>query len=267
MNNEVEMLDEKATVTEEKPVVVEEKPVVVEEKPTQNQNNNKKGKGSTVVIILLILIILGLVAYIAYDKGLILKDKTETTEENKTTTEEIKAVDLTKCLNTTNLIYSNLNENQENVGLEILTNSDTTKLKINWDKFGPISGATAWASTNEELNITNLATKVKSGFVGGEGQDPKGTILFYLMEDGTVEYTKVFNLVENVGYNVNYVYAQDITGKITGQHFESQGKVKNVENVVKIYTAQVSNGQTGYMTTIAAKKDGSFYDLGYAIRN
>ena len=87
------------------------------------------------------------------------------------------------------------------------------------------------------------------------------------MEDGTVEYTKVFNLVENVGYNVNYTYDKDTNGSIIGQHFESQGKVKNVEGTVKIYTAQVSNGQTGYMTTIAAKRDGSFYDLGYAIRN
>ena len=55
---------------------------VLEEKVIQNQNNNKKGKGSVVTIILLILIILGLVAYIAYDKGLILKDKTETKENN-----------------------------------------------------------------------------------------------------------------------------------------------------------------------------------------
>lgn len=49
----------------------------------EQKPNKKKGKGSVVVIVILVLIILGLVGYMAYDKGWVFSTKTdkETTEK------------------------------------------------------------------------------------------------------------------------------------------------------------------------------------------
>ena len=247
-------------------IITNEEHSVVQEQPfTQQQvepnNNGKKRNNKLIFIIALVVLILGLGGYLVYT----LTSKSsnvETDKEEKNQKNVVKTVDLSKCINNKSVTFKDLDGEVSTIGLEVVVNGNDTNLKINWEKFGPVSGASTWANRTEELKIQKLAKKVKSGFVGGEGQDSKGTILFYLMEDGTVEYTRLFN--QN---NVNYTYDKDADGKITGQHFESEGTVKNVKDVVKLYTVQVIDGQSGYMTTIAAKKDGSFYDLGYEIRN
>ena len=53
-------------------------------------------------------------------------------------------------------------------------------------------------------------------------------------------------------------------GIITGEKFVTSGAVKGVEGVVKLYVVSASNG-TGWSTTIGAKADGSFYDIGKAL--
>ncbi len=247
----------------------------------------KKGKGLVIVIIIMSLIILGMAGYICYDKGIIFNNKKEETsskqsdtkkesketdkdtskeEKNTDTKEEIKDLDLTKCINNSNMKYINPQEKDMDVGLEIVPGSITV-LKINWEKFGPLSRATAFVNETIDYKIDNFLGKIKSGFVGGEGQDTMGTILFYLMEDGTVEYTKMFNLQKdaqgNSYYTMNYSYDNDSEGKSTKSYFSSQGKIKDVKDVIKFYTVSAN----GYVTTIGATKDGSFYDLGYAIRN
>ena len=144
------------------------------------------------------------------------------------------------------------------------------------ETFGPHSGASAWGKETEKYDVENLSGKVKAGYVGEVGQDVTGTTLFYLMDNGTVEYTKMFVIKTNPDgttyYNMNYTYEKDSNGKITGQHFESQGKVNGVEDAYELYTVDAvpddgSDGPKigGYVTTIASKKDGSFYDLGNVI--
>ena len=128
---------------------------------------------------------------------------------------------------------------------------------INWSEFGPHSTASAWTPDTKEYSIQGFNKNVKDAIVGTVGQDASSAILFYLMEDGTVEYTRVFD------NGLNYTYEKDSEGRITGEHFETQGAVKNVKDVVKFYNVDVHiiNG-SGWMTTIGATKDGSFYDLG-----
>ena len=192
----------------------------------------------------------------------------DTTVKNQDTSDEIKALDLTKSLNTTNTEYSDAKElvnGNEMLGLSVKANGSNTKLSINWSEFGRYSTASSWPDTTEEYAITNLSENVKEGYVGGLGHDSVGTTLFYLMNDGTVEYTKVFTKkFDSNGalyFNINYIYEKDAYGRSTGEHFESQGKIDGVNNIVKLYSANASTGTSGFATVIAATKDGSFYDL------
>ena len=209
-------------------------------------------------------------------------ETTTTTNDTKEvkTNDEIKPLDLTKSLNTTNIKYSDakeLEDGNDQTGLSVKHDGSNTKLVIDWPKFGPHSGASAWSNEPVEYEIKNLSGTVKKAVVGGEGQDITSATLYYLMEDGTVEYTKIFTRnFDSKGtlyFNINYTYEKDSDGKITGEHFESQGKVPGVKDVVKIYGvgAVYDDGSDGpkiggYATTIGATRDGSFYDLGKPIR-
>ena len=194
---------------------------------------------------------------------------------NDTTTpevkDEIKPLDLNKSLNTTGINYSDpkeLSDGREEIGVSV-KNNDGLKLAINWPKFGPYSTASAWSDTTIEYDITNLSGTVKEGIVAGVGQDSVGTTVFYLMNDGTVEYTRMFKkTTDNSGhtyYVMNYTYEKESDGKITGQHFESEGKVSGAKDVIKLYSVNASSGHFGHVTVLGATKDGSFYDLGNAI--
>lgn len=252
--------------------------------PTNDQTltnkSSKKNNGPMIIIIVLVIIILGMGVYILYEKGVILSDvnvedketsnkkninkKKQTVQNNDTTSDEIKPLDVTKCLNnSSNNTYSNPTDVEEKIGLSMSVNSDKrgVTLSVDWNTFGPISGASMWNGNTEQYQVTKFDKDIKSTFLGGVGQDATGAILFYLMEDGTVEYTPVFNTKTdtqgNVYYTVNYASGDDT-------HFEVKGTVPNVSDVIKLYQISASNG-SGWSTTIGAKKDGSFYDLGSII--
>lgn len=253
----------------------------IEEKVIEKKKGNKK---IIVLVIILVIIIVGLVSYIAYDKGIIFSNEKNTLEksnivdkEKKTdktndttynnTNNEIKELDLTKCLNNKTNSYSNPTDVAGDYGLSMLVNQDkkSITLSIDWAKFGPLSTATAWAPTVENYQITGFSKEVTSTFVGDYGQDSMGITLFYLMSDGTVEYTPMFNLKfdsnNNSYYEMNYTYEYSSDNRITGEHFTTKGTLNNANNVIKLYTVDASNG-SGWRTTIGATKEGSFYDLG-----
>ena len=199
-------------------------------------------------------------------------DNTTTNQETKEEKDEIKPLDLTKSLNTSNIEYTDakeLEEGRDVGGLSIKHNGSDLKLVIDWPKFGPNSGASAWSQEPVEYEIKNLSGTVRKAFVSGIGQDITGTKLFYLMEDGTVEYTDVFSRnFDSKGtlyFNVNYTYEKDSNERITGEHFESQGKISGVKDVIKLYSVNARGGMSGYVTVIGATRDGSFYDLGNII--
>ena len=177
-----------------------------------NENIKNDSKKKNIIIIILILVIIAMGGYILYDKNTISLKSKEVKEnskkvqtpikEEKQEQEEIKPLDLNKCIN----------------------------------------------------------GQIKDVYVGITGQDAMGITLFYLMEDGTVEYTPMFNFKTdsqgNSYYEMNYK---------TENSFTSSGKINTVTDVIKIYTVSATNG-TGWSTTIGAKKDGSFYDLGSLIK-
>lgn len=245
----------------------------------------KKKKGVIVLVIVLVLIIVGLAGYICYDKGIIFsktdnvkkeekkkadKDKTSDTKNNADDKVTIKELDLAKCLNTNNISYSNASDTAGDYGLSMNINPDKTSitLSIDWNKFGPLSSASTWAPVVENYQITGFSKNVIATFVGDLGQDPKGITLFYLMADGTVEYTPMFQLKydgqNNSYYAMSYTFEYSADGRITGEHFVTKGTINGVTDVIKLYNADASSG-SGFRTTIGSKADGSFYDLGNII--
>ena len=77
----------------------------------------------------------------------------------------------------------------------------------------------------------------------------------------SVEYTPIFiqktDSQNNTYYDMNYSSANQ---------FSTNGTIAGVANVIKFYTVNASNG-SGWLTTIGATRDGSFYDLGAVIMN
>lgn len=238
----------------------------------------KNNKGIIILVVVLVLIIAGLVGYICYDNGImVLKTENETKESNTKSNkkeesdanddETIKELDLSKCINTNNVSYSNASDNEGDYGLSMNINSDKTSitLSIDWTKFGPLSGASAYSPSVENYQITGFSKNIISTFVGDLGQSSMGITLFYLMDDGTVEYTPMFNpKYDNQNYEMNYTYDYSADGRITGQHFVTKGLINGVNDVIKLYNADASSGSSG-RTTIGSKADGSFYDLGNII--
>lgn len=239
----------------------------------------KKSKGPVIIIIILVLVIVGLSTYILSDKGIIFTNKEEKTESNKkettktdkkdnddnTTKEEdtIKPLDLSKCLNNSTNTYSDQSEAPASkYGLSMSINQDkmSVTLNIDWATFGPISGATAYVGTVKTYQITGFTSKVKAAYIGDVGQDATGITLFFLMEDNTVSYMPMF------------IWKQDTQGNIyqvmnyTNDNFIIKGVLPTAKDVINLYIANASNG-SGYITTIAATKDGSFYDLGLLFTN
>ena len=95
----------------------------------------KKNKGLIAIVIVLILVIIGLIVYICYDKEIIRntkkeemaeKSKKETNKSDKAVEEkdEIKPLDLTKSLNTTNYVYENPVVATTSAGLTSKVNND-----------------------------------------------------------------------------------------------------------------------------------------------
>lgn len=74
------------------------------------------------------------------------------------------------------------------------------------------------------------------------------------MSDGTVEYKPLFNLQGQMNYT-----SSDGTSK---DHFETKGMVSGVSGVINLYNVSANTTDFGWCTTIGAKADGSFYDLG-----
>ncbi len=233
------------------------------------KSNGKKQTIMIVIMIILLIVICVLVGYILYDKEIVFSKTSSDVKEVNTKKKEdvvedkkdvVKELDLSKCLNTTGITYSNPNDFNTDIGMSMEINNDLKSItvKIDWSKFGPNSGATAWANSVENYSLTNFDKNIKSTFIGGLGQDVIGTTLFFLMDDGSVQYTPVFRRnsdgAGNTWYEVNYV----------NDNFVSNGSVNGVSEVIKLYNVSASDG-FGWSTVIGAKKDGSFYDLGHII--
>lgn len=110
-----------------------------------------------------------------------------------------------------------------------------------------------WASQRNDVvtNTIKFDKKITDIYFGGFGQTADGDTLFILLDDGTVEYIPLVHMFNN---------AQE--------HAVSYGKVPGATDVVKFVSAQVSGEKaSGYVTTLAIRSDGSFYDMLDALKD
>lgn len=219
---------------------------------------------ATIIILLLIIFSMGM--YIFADKSGFF-EKVESSEQvndsevvdNKTEEDVvIKKLDLSKPLNTTGIMYSDPRDSNNNYGISMSINADkkSVTLSFDWNVFSEVFGPTHEEMT--EYQIIGFNKEIKDVFVGNFSQAVGSEALLYLMNDGTVEYTTLFEKG-----NLNYAYDYSSEG-IIGKHFVSKGAVPGVTNVVTFYNVTAAS-QTGWYTSIGATADGSFYDLGNII--
>ena len=87
--------------------------------------------------------------------------------------------------------------------------------------------------------------KVQNVYNMGAGQSSLSNFIFFLMEDGTVEYMPLAYAMKN-------------------DDFRSYGKIEGVENIIDMVPAYIAGGQgagSGY-TVLLIQEDGTAYDIG-----
>ena len=95
----------------------------------------------------------------------------------------------------------------------------------------------------EDEEITGLSSEPSEIYYGLFGQDITDEVVLFLMEDGTVEYIKVADMLKT-------------------QTYRSEGQIEELSDVKKFDYLAVSDVEGGgYETTIAIDKNGYYYDL------
>ena len=233
----------------------------------------KNGKNITLVSIItfILLFIVGSALIFIVDKSTsntTLPEKEASNKEEKSTSN--KQLDLTKSLNTTNYTYSNaVVANNSYHGIVINEgNKNDIIVKLNWyDGFEKLYNNVVTSQGGahldvEEVKVIGLNGDVKKAVVGELGQSPVSLTLFYLLDDGTVQYHRLFKKTTDASGNQYYVLNRDENG------FAIEGSIPKAVNVVELYNVQSNEANhTGASTVIGATSDGSFYDLGYEVNN
>ena len=242
-----------------------------------NENINvtqtkKKNPFTAIIIVILILIILGLCGYIAWDK--VLKDKimpnnntttttSTTTTEKVTTTQVVDEKDFdmtkfddTKLINkisgvtyTYEIVPSTVNVS---VDAKVNDNKKSVEVKINWADYSKIYDDESLKDKGTlTYTVTGFKGNVRKVYVSGYGQGTGYETIYYVMEDGTVEFT---GIADSLSKN----------GPTNNDALKISGKIDNVTGVTQIAYATSAPKDSEYgagLAVIGVRTDGSFYDL------
>ena len=118
--------------------------------------------------------------------------------------------------------------------------------KEEWVNYG-IAGSQneVKASKNYESEITGFSKKVVDVKCSWNGQTINEVYLVFLMEDGTLTYTTIQNLIKNSTV---------------------EGKVNNVLNIQRIYNCSVGyRDGGGFSSVVAIDNEDNLYDIGYIL--
>lgn len=95
----------------------------------------------------------------------------------------------------------------------------------------------------EHQKITGFRSSIQEVYYGYFGNGDMMPTLFFLMEDGTVEYINAKEMIENKKY-------------------QSSGRVKDLKNIVAFADVSVTDEiGAGYRTVVAIDEDGYSYDI------
>lgn len=230
-----------------------------------NELKPKKSKAMIVIIILLAVALLGTVSYLVFDKVLLSKEdnvsqengsqeeaekeeKDQSAIEEETDEENYHATfDSDQATNTTGTFY------QLFVSIDgINVTLDTSKREVVF-AYNPFLVNTryslGWVTTTDSysynsVTINNFTKDIEDIYLGGYGQDASNDTLFFLMEDGTVEYVPIRRALS-----------------INNEAISSYGALPSVSGVVKFYNVQARQASSGYATVLAQKANGTYYDL------
>ena len=217
----------------------------------------KEGKNLiTVIVVLVILLVcaLGSTAYFYLESERATGKKTVVTGKASKNDNTEKAVavngfDNSKSLNTTDKTYTLMAGNRViNLALDVNRKKATVSLSPCGVNFTYSLG---WVTANEESCDYGIQERrgemtfdqeVSEVMIGGFGQEASHDTMLFLMKDGTIEYLPIAKAYKTTGPdNTKTTY----------------GTIPEVKDVIKLY--QVSAGS--YVTVLAQKADGSFYDL------
>ena len=232
----------------------------------KNDKEEKKKKYITIVFIVLVMAFFGrflygfYVGFRYYDLRF---ENNNPVSENAN--EVINELNLSNPLNNiNNYAYTNaveMSSSNNYFSLKINDDKKSSTLTINWVNVCTQFNAKTCTGI-DDFSIIGFDKKIKSVYIGTIGQgNIKETILFYLMNDGTLNYTKMFiNKINENGETYDDINV--FVDSTTGGHVDITGTISNASDVIKLYQANTSS--TG-VTVLGAKADGSFYDLGNII--
>ena len=236
---------------------------------------NKKNKLWLGILIgILVSVIIGLTGFIIYDKINMNNNTTTNTNnnndnnKNNSNLEEIKPIDLSKCLNCPgDTSFSDLDTIDSDIGVSIQINSDKkgAKLIINNSKFSNSAiNFGVYGGEVTTFEFSGFSKTIVSSYIGNTGQDITGTVFIFVLEDGSIDYAYLYELCSNKdGSGTYYDFSwnsKDNNGSI---------KVKNlptIKNIVSVHIANRTTGMFGGIDTLLALKDGSFYTLSYSLK-
>ncbi len=245
------------------------------EESVKKSSSNKK---FIALLVVLVVVILGLVFYIVYDKGIISfqasSDVSEKKEKNRKDTKKdvtssrsdesadeqeqsesfssrLLKFDSSKCINNPSGNYTIALYGSNLAGIN--ASLDNTKRNVTFSyniyrvsQTYPLGWVSSIENVMMESYPISFSQEVEDIFFGGLGQSASGDTMLFLMEDGSVEYIPIVNVF-----------------KTNAKSPKSYGKLPDVLNVVKFYTANTNGG----VTILAQKADGTFYDLGIILQN
>lgn len=95
---------------------------------------------------------------------------------------------------------------------------------------------------SDYTEITGFSKKVINAHIGSIGQDDLATTFVFLMEDGTIEYSTLSNMLTNVS---------------------TQGTVNGLNNIVSIHDASADDTVNGggHVTILVLDNDNYFYNI------
>ncbi len=101
----------------------------------------------------------------------------------------------------------------------------------------------------KKQEITGFTAKPKSFEYAVFGQDINPPVILFLLEDGTLEYVKSLEMLQNANYG-------------------SKGKIGELTNIVDFdYVSVHENAGGSFISTVAIDKEGFYYDLHELIEN
>lgn len=143
-------------------------------------------------------------------------------------------------------------------GIEAYINGDEVSILVRSEASQNFSGLIANSYFEGDTAIrANVVTKkkVKTLLVGYYQDDLSVEFIkdvpyiFFIMEDGTVEYIDIKILLKN-GYLTN-----------PATNVKTRGAIKGLENIVKLEQCKLANEEDGYSTAVAIDKDGKIYNI------